>query len=101
MQVLGRQVALGEDEEAPEDPGAVGESTINHLDENPEKFQILHFLSLIFPSETYDGHPIHASYGLYDIYSMSRKKGSWKFISTTYFYATNLGVVLSNLQMIF
>ena len=25
VQVLGRQVALGEDEEAPEDPGAVGE----------------------------------------------------------------------------
>ena len=24
FQVLGRQVALGEDEEAPEDPGAVG-----------------------------------------------------------------------------
>ena len=27
-QVLGRQVALGEDEEAPEDPGAVGLSNI-------------------------------------------------------------------------
>ena len=26
VQVLGRQVALGEDEEAPEDPGAVGQS---------------------------------------------------------------------------
>ena len=45
MQVLGRQVALGEDEEAPEDPGAVGESTINHLDENPGMFQILLFRS--------------------------------------------------------
>ena len=28
VQVLGRQVALGEDEEAPEDPGAVGRSRI-------------------------------------------------------------------------
>ena len=27
-QVLGRQVALGEDEEAPEDPGAVGKLLI-------------------------------------------------------------------------
>ena len=30
-QVLGRQVALGEDEEAPEDPGAVGLSNIVSL----------------------------------------------------------------------
>ena len=30
-QVLGRQVALGEDEEAPEDPGAVGLSNIASL----------------------------------------------------------------------
>ena len=50
------------------------------------------FLSLIFPSETYEGHQIHASYGHY---SMSRRKGSWKFISTTYLYSTtNLCVVL-------
>ena len=32
VQVLGRQVALGEDEEAPEDPGAVGEFRFQNRD---------------------------------------------------------------------